>query len=284
MLCTIRLIKLLISAFYLAGDHFLKGIYSIFGKKLPGSCVVLYYHVVTKDQRSSFARQMDDIIKYARPVSTSSKSHLETGAHHVAVTFDDAFVCIIENALPELLQRNIPSTIFVPTGYLGRYSGWIKNEARQNAQQTVMSENQLRELKAIDMVSIGSHCVTHANLLLLNEQDAKNEIIKSKHDLENILQEGVKTLSFPHGAFNHTHVEFAREVGYKRVFSILPKCAFSGSDEYVTGRVRVDTTDWRLEFRLKLFGAYRWLPVAFALKHKMRSLLRNCLSHNLSEY
>ena len=280
----IRLIKIFISIFCLAGDYLRKVIYSMLGKRLPGSCVVLYYHAVSANQRRRFARQMEDVIKYARPVSACSKGHLEAGIHHVSVTFDDAFICIIENALPELLQRKIPSTIFAPTGYIGRNSGKIEYESLWRPQQKVMSENQIRKLRESPMVSIGSHCVTHSNLLLLSEEEAKNEILNSKHDLENILQKSVETLSFPHGGFNNMHVECSRQAGYERVFSILPKQAYFSMDEYVTGRIRVDPTDWRLEFRLKILGAYRWLPIAFTLKRKIRCLLRNFLRYNCSEY
>jgi len=35
------------------------------------------------------------------------------------------------------------------------------------------------------------------------------------------------------------------------------------------GRVRVDPTDSPIEFRLKLLGAYRWLPLAFSWKRRL---------------
>ena len=37
-----------------------------------------------------------------------------------AVTFDDAFVSVIDNAPPELAKREMPCTIFVPVAALGR--------------------------------------------------------------------------------------------------------------------------------------------------------------------
>jgi peptidoglycan/xylan/chitin deacetylase (PgdA/CDA1 family) len=117
-------------------------------------------------------------------------------------------------------------------------------------------------------VSLGSHCVTHANLLLLDEGEARKEIFQSKYFLENLLKKNIYTLSFPYGAYNQTHVELARQAGYKRVFSILPTLT---SNDYVTGRIRVDPTDWRIEFKLKLLGSYRWLPAAFSLKRKIYS-------------
>jgi hypothetical protein len=41
----------------------------------------------------------------------------------------------------------------------------------------------------------------------------------------------------------------------------------------VAGRVAVSPGDWKLEFRLKLRGAYAWLPVAIKVKAQVRRLL-----------
>jgi peptidoglycan/xylan/chitin deacetylase (PgdA/CDA1 family) len=272
----IRVIKLLISLIVLNFDYVRKMIRRILGNKSRGTCVVLYYHSVTPAHRKKFAQQMDDLIRWAKPVSVENKSQLDCGVHHVGVTFDDGFACVIENAIPELVQRKVPSTLFVPTGCLGCKPQWIKDKKDQNCREVIITVDQLEQLRENGLVSVGSHCITHSNLLLLSEEKAKNEIIQSKHDLENILQRNINMMSFPHGDFNQACVEWAREAGYKRVFSISPTFAFSDPNEYMTGRVRVDPTDWRLEFRLKLFGTYRWLPLAYALKAQMRSMLNNC--------
>ena len=81
-------------------------------------------------------------------------------------------------------------------------------------------------------------------------------------------------LSFPYGAFDKRHVGIARASGYKKVFSTLPTMALMGKDEYLTGRIRVDPTDWAIEFYLKILGAYRWLPAAFSLKRQIRHFLK----------
>ena len=79
----------------------------------------------------------------------------------------------------------------------------------------------------------------------------------------------IALFSFPHGDFNSDLVEWCRDSGYEQVFTILPEPAFCESDRYVIGRVGVNLTDWKIEFLLKLFGAYSWLPSAFSLKRKM---------------
>lgn len=265
----VRLIKVLLSAFFCLVNYTGKYFRRLLGKQTRGTCVILYYHDVPVEQRKRFARQMDAIVRCAVPISVDNLEKLEDSRHHVAVTFDDGFQSVIKNALPELALRRIPITIFVPTDHLGQKPAWLNDPDDSGSQQVVMSVDQLKALDS-NLVSLGSHGVTHSNLLLLNEDKAGREIYQSKHFLENLLKKNINTLAFPYGAYNETHVKLARQAGYKRVFSILPTLV---ANEYVIGRVAVDPTDWSIEFRLKMCGSYRWLPKAFALKRKLHHFL-----------
>jgi hypothetical protein len=40
------------------------------------------------------------------------------------------------------------------------------------------------------------------------------------------------------------------------------------------GRIGVTPHDWPLEYRLKVIGAYQWLPLAIAAKRWVRRVLR----------
>jgi hypothetical protein len=90
-----------------------------------------------------------------------------------------------------------------------------------------------------------------------------------------MLNRDVKLFSSPYGEFNDRVIEGCREAGYLRVFTTVPYLAFSESQEFVTGRVGAAPTDWPIEFRLKLAGAYRWVPYAYALKRRIFSKTRN---------
>jgi peptidoglycan/xylan/chitin deacetylase (PgdA/CDA1 family) len=104
---------------------------------------------------------------------------------------------------------------------------------------------------------------------MVDEERAWREIHESRARLEGLLDREVKLFSFPYGAFNERLVGLCREAGYERVFTTLPYSALSEPDEFVTGRVWAEPTDWPLEFRLKLLGAYAWLPKAFSLKRRL---------------
>lgn len=247
----------------------------VVGSKITPRRIVLYYHSVKQIQRKRFARQLDEIIRLAKPFTIESKHASADGMHHVAITFDDGFASFFHNALPELIKRDMPFTIFVPTGYIGKYPGWIKTGLQQYKSERVMNEKELRELKMLKIASIGSHCVTHRDLTTLTEDEARNEVLQSKSDLENVLRQKITTLSFPHGGFHQTHIEYAKEAGYDRVFSIIPSPAFQSKNDYITGRINCDPDDWLLEFRLKFLGAYRWRRSASNIKTRIRKIFHH---------
>ena len=232
------------------------------GKQPNGSCVVLYYHSVPPAQRSQFAHQLDVLMRHAKIVDVNGTVTLAPSVKHVGVTFDDAFENFVQCALPELEKRHIPATVFAISGEFG------KNFGPSGHPEKIMSVEQMRRLPQ-NLVTIGSHTVSHPLLPSVSDQRAHEELNQSRQQLESILCRQIRLFSFPFGGFNSKLIDFCRDTGYERVFTTLPTFAFVRPDEFVVGRIRVDPTDWPLEFRLKLAGAYRWLPWAFVIKRKL---------------
>lgn len=224
-----------------------------FGSK-PGTCVVLYYHEVPARDRERFACQMDYLARHATVLGADYEGALEPNRNYAIVTFDDGFVSVMENALPELKRYKLQATIFVPSGYLGQQPGWIKNGTKE----WVMSPDQLRTAQRGGL-TIGSHTVRHVHLDKVPLEEAVSEMAISKQELEKVLERPVTTLSFPHGAFNAAVLDRAMKVGYTRVFGIEPVRITGKMNGFLIHRVAVNPGDWNLEFRLKVRGAYRWL-------------------------
>lgn len=266
-----RTVTLIISA----GFYFVAGageyLHRLLGLKRCGRCVILYYHSIGRENRERFARQMDMLVQLARPLRADAQCSLDSGVRYAIVTFDDGFQNIIENALPELSKRNIPATVFVVTEGLGKFLDWNEDFYDCYRKEQIVTEEQLIQLPT-DLVAVGSHTMTHPNLVEMEEKRAEYEITQSRRKLEALLNQPVKLLSFPHGAFNKRLVAISRNAGYDRVFTTLPSLSLSDPQEFVSGRIGVEPTDWPLEFRLKLLGAYRWLPLAFFLKRKIVSM------------
>src|SRR5215813_14260542 len=265
---TKRLIFLGISMMFFAGTCVSNLFRRLTGRKARGSAVILYYHGIRPDQREQFARQLDMLMQWAKPIDVTFRSSLSDGGRFAAITFDDGFESFLETALPELQKRHIAATLFVVAGKLGCYPEWDEYIEDPLFKEPLMTREQLARIPA-DLITIGSHTMTHPFLTRVQEADAKRELSESRKELESMLGRRIALFSFPHGDFNSKLVEWCRESGYEHVFTILPEPAFCESDHYVIGRVGVNLTDWRIEFLLKLFGAYSWLPSAFSFKRKM---------------
>jgi len=265
-----RVASLLVSVACYAADSFWRVVIRMFGKQLNPTCVVVYYHGVKDEERAAFAKQMDLIAQLTEPIAVDRIPAMGGDRRYSSVTFDDGFENTVRNAVPELTKRGIPATVFVIAGLLGEFASWWPESAPERCERLATLER-LRQLPP-ELISIGSHTQTHPRLPMLTEANARQELSESRIKLEQWLGRPVRTFSFPYGAFNSQLIKWCRDAGYEHVLTTLPFQAFSRPDEFVVGRVSVEPTDWPLEFRLKVLGAYRWLPLAFKIKREVLSV------------
>jgi len=236
-------------------------------------CVALYYHTVRQTDRARFAWQMDELLRLARPVAADAAEFPADDRRPCAmVTFDDGFRCVVRNALPELLRRGIPAVLFVPAGCLGTGPAWLAGSAHSDAGEEVLSADELRMLPR-ELVRVGSHSLDHVRLPTLSDEDLRRQLRESRLRLEHAVGGPVTLLSPPHGACDARVINLAREAGYTRVFTIKPELVRPANGRIDCGRCLVRPTDWRLEFRLKVLGAYSWLPVAGGIHGRLASAL-----------
>lgn len=81
----------------------------------------------------------------------------------------------------------------------------------------LVSANDLNTILKNPLFSIGSHGLTHANLAQISLEAAKNEILKSKENLEQKLQIPITDFAFPFGAYNQELINFCTDIGYKKL-------------------------------------------------------------------
>lgn len=233
--------------------------------------VVLTYHSVTTQQTKNFADQMNILLKIGKPVCLEKPISEYDKTNYLAVTFDDGYQSVIHNALPILKQNRIPATIFIPSNAFGKQPPWIRDSAHPFARETVLTEEQLKTLPD-DLITIGSHTDSHCRLSNIDTFTFKKEINDSKRKLESLLGREISLISVPYGQFDKKHTKLFKEAGYQRVFLNIPTFPATNTDLFVMGRISVEPDDWTLEYRLKLKGAYQWLPFAIRMKNKLLSL------------
>lgn len=261
----VRVLRLFCGLVFLGALGLARGLSFRRGQSERVRGVVLYYHGIKAEERERFGRQLDWLRRWARPVSPLTGGGLDPGIHHAAVTFDDGFQSVIDHALPELVQRNIPAAVFLPCAFLGRPPGWEMDSHCPDRGEWVAPAERWRAVRS-GLLAVGSHTLTHPNLLEVDRRQAWEEISGSRQRLQQLLGERIELFSFPYGAHDGRLLEMARRAGYRRVFTIEPRLTSFAESEFVVGRVRVSPRDWFLEFYVKVRGGYSWLSRASAFK------------------
>lgn len=124
----------------------------------------------------------------------------------VAITFDDAYLSIYENAYPLLKERQWPFTVFVNTGAVDERHG------------RVMSWDQLRDMKA-NGGRLGNHSVNHHYLTekpddISLDDWLNQEVNTAEARLEAELGESQRLMAYPYGEFTLDIVNWMAEHNY----------------------------------------------------------------------
>jgi peptidoglycan/xylan/chitin deacetylase (PgdA/CDA1 family) len=250
----------------------LASIYAVFSARKKPHRIVLFYHSVKKDDITSFKTQISYLAGKCKVVKASEILTASINGDNpvVAITFDDAFVNVFENALPVLKKHRLPATIFVPTGNLGQSPKWDIPQTSMDKNDVVMNEKQLMEFNKSGFELL-SHTVSHCVLTELDDDTLKDELSNSKSALEKMLGREIGGISYPHGEYNSKVCNAAKKTGYKLGFTIEPAIVNASTDPMRIGRVIVSPHDSLFQFKLKVAGAYQ---VLISLRNTKRKLLK----------
>jgi peptidoglycan/xylan/chitin deacetylase (PgdA/CDA1 family) len=85
---------------------------------------------------------------------------------------------------------------------------------QERSKNSIMSPQQLAALAGEELITIGSHTITHQALGTLNAEAQAAEIGYSKALLEAVIKSAVTAFSYPHGSIGKATAGFVREAGY----------------------------------------------------------------------
>lgn len=212
----------------------------------PGDLVVLLYHRVGVGSGEidmpleAFDRQMRTLAEEDRPVTLDGA--LSNGARGgVAVTFDDGTPDFHELALPVLVRHRVPALLYLATEPVGTGNGSL-------------SWSQLEEAVSTGLVTIGSHTHSHRALVAVSEQEAEEEMRRSKGLIEDRLGVECRHFAYPFAAGSPEADRAAR-----RHFRTAALHAWRTNREgrvepYALGRTPILRSDGQRFFRAKVRG------------------------------
>lgn len=128
----------------------------------------------------------------------------------IALTFDDGYKSVYENAWPLLRARKMNATVFLVTDFIGQMNFWDRDQP----QQLLLNRDEIAEMSASG-ISFGSHTCTHRPLTGLSEAEVLDELARSREALESLLGQPVTTLAYPYNKQNGMVRAAAKRAGYR---------------------------------------------------------------------
>ncbi len=93
-------------------------------------------------------------------------------------------------------------------------------QAALNDLSLVMNGDEIKLLSQSLWVEIGSHCITHHNLVQLNDEQILEELMGSKNYLEKVIGKEVKSIAYPFGSYSKQILDVAEKLGYTRQLAV----------------------------------------------------------------
>ncbi len=158
----------------------------------------------------------------------------------LAITFDDGYEDNHDLAAPVLKALNLPATFFVATQYIGNDidSWWDK---KQGVRRKWMTWDQVRALHQMGF-EIGSHTRTHADLGKVPDEQALNELVGSRIELEEHLSAPITLFAYPYGGprnITDNNRDLVRVAGYSCCCSCFGGLNDGGTDPFRLRRIPI---------------------------------------------
>jgi peptidoglycan/xylan/chitin deacetylase (PgdA/CDA1 family) len=209
---------------------------------------VLVYHTISAPVEplladadispARFERQLQWLARWRRVVPLWETLRTPARRRLVALTFDDGYQDNLTVALPLLEKFQLPMTLFVTAGFVGR--------------EGYLSEAELREISQHPLVTIGAHGLWHRHFNQLSETDAGFELTESRRLLSGITGQSVDLLAWPFGECNEELEQLSAQCGYRASWSV-----WKGSNSaHSRWRVPLGRRDNLARFVIKSSGVY----------------------------
>ncbi|GAA2705354.1 polysaccharide deacetylase family protein [Actinoplanes palleronii] len=129
----------------------------------------------------------------------------------VAVTFDDGYRDFLTAGVPALRAAGAGATLYASVGHLGGHAGWLGRWSADFG--PMLTWDELAEVAAAG-VEIGNHSLIHHPLDVLAPAVLRDEIHRSREELEQRLAVPVRSFAYPHGYHGRRVREVVEAAGH----------------------------------------------------------------------
>jgi len=240
---------------------------SSFSRRSGAQVVILMYHRVTGDVGLeldlpffAFEAQMRWLAESGAVLSLDHAMRRVAagdlaGRTWYVITFDDAYDDFHAHVLPLVKSLELPVTLYVPTGFIDKPGKPpISREGREAARLKPVTWEQLEEIAASPLVTIGGHTHSHREMPSLNDAEVLAEVRRCDDALADRLGVTIRHFAYPRGVWNE-RVERLLAGRYETIAlvgggALLP----AELDTQRLPRVPVQRSDGMRWFRARLAG------------------------------
>ena len=170
--------------------------------------------------------------------------------HAVVLTFDDGYADLTEYVTPILQKYGFLATIYLLSGCIGQRAHWFAADNRETP--LLLDLSSIYRLMNQGFI-FGSHGVSHVKLAQVDHELMKQEIRKSKYDLEKDLGIDIKHFCYPYGDYNEGVIKEVRNAGYETAVTCLRSAVTERFSPFELPRKAISYGDSLFGFLWKLF-------------------------------
>ena len=208
---------------------------------------VLCYHSISTQTTPTFARLTVDPSLFAEHMAALRDQDVDViaffdvpdaladGRRAVAITIDDGLADAGENACTVLAHLGMTATLFVPSGYVGGHSAWLRGA---DGRRPMLTREAIASL-AREGFEIGSHSRSHLAADLNRPELVERDARASKHELEDCIGRTVDSFAYPFGYHSPSARRAVRAAGYLQACAVGELPARAGDDRWALPRLQV---------------------------------------------
>lgn len=172
----------------------------------------------------------------------------------VILTFDDGYEDNYLNLLPLLEQYRAKAVIYCLGDREIDSNIWDQKLGEPKAK--LMDDEQIKQCHRSGLVEIASHGLKHQHLPKLSEAEARQELEKSKQNLEAIIDDTIISFAYPYGDYGKREQSLSYEAGYSFAIGTVNGPLNITDDYYGIRRIQIFPSASLHSFWKKTSGFY----------------------------
>jgi peptidoglycan/xylan/chitin deacetylase (PgdA/CDA1 family) len=183
-----------------------------------------------------------------------------------AITFDDGYQTVYEEAFPVLQRYGLSATVFLTVGEKGTVQPAGRLPSLNG--RSMLAWREMREMQRSG-IAFGAHTLTHPDLTRLPFDRIEAEVCDSKAIIEDALGAPVTCFAHPYGRYDHRSREIVRQ-HFACACSDKLGLVAAGSDPYALERVDAYYLRTDRLFDVILTGLFPWYIRARSIPRRIR--------------